>query len=701
MCHGTTQHTHEAILATETINRMAHGATRILPGKRANTPTDQPYFPTKRRKPTLRGNTSETEPQIRQLKQKAPLSLTSSKTTRKDLWAVPEGGEEELTQPSLQRSRNTKLQQAPIAEGTIEELPSRPDMSSSPAKATRSKTGTAGPSPPEPATNGEPRPNRGRPKKPVIFLPKRRSSDHSVENNGSGKTDKKLETGNDGAQNSGRRLSEAEENIKDVTSAAHRDRNKLAQQATDAENVVEELLAEQEQPVEQEDSNDEDFREAQEHQDKQTDEDGSQSSWQQSDESSCEEEELTGLPKFWGIIPFPHFEQQARLHGCGEYWKKMWKAARKNRATVIKPETSTIAKFEKLIKSAIESINEAEEEDSADMEEIKDRVITARLCWIEKASTSIRRTESAADNSKLIRDLYTVAIPSMVFLIKNIVKFRFENGMLNSEALREVTDLMNSAHHLCMTAFHWKPRPASLDGVLGNTRNRITVNLANIRKAYLDAKQTLDRPLIRREKLMILEKNRRGIAERNRLKREEEQREREEYRKSRAVDLVRQKNGSPNRQRSNPPRLDSIQPAGEQVSDDIINIDDLDFESDHRINVYRPHSNHRSSAVVRGKLPKRPSRMGQRERTPDIPAPVPATPEWSEDEKVALLNGLEEFTGSDRFERILDAYGSADGPGWLAKRDLDEMMQQAKFFKQTMAGQLEDKRFDWLRSVPG
>lgn len=88
-----------------------------------------------------------------------------------------------------------------------------------------------------------------------------------------------------------------------------------------------------------------------------------------------------------------------------------------------------------------------------------------------------------------------------------------------------------------------------------------------------------------------------------------------------------------------------------------------------------------------------------RESTEEIPAPVPV--QWSEEEVMVFLNALQRYTGESRFQDILDEYG---GPGGkLARFDMDQLVAEARWLKESMARQLRnwsDRSWDWLRSVP-
>jgi hypothetical protein len=89
----------------------------------------------------------------------------------------------------------------------------------------------------------------------------------------------------------------------------------------------------------------------------------------------------------------------------------------------------------------------------------------------------------------------------------------------------------------------------------------------------------------------------------------------------------------------------------------------------------------------------------RRQPTEDIPAPT--QDQWSEDEIIVLLNALQKFRSRRRFEHILNAYGTSGGT--LERFDMDRIIQQSKWLKQSMATSLanvDDSSWDWLRSVP-
>jgi len=88
----------------------------------------------------------------------------------------------------------------------------------------------------------------------------------------------------------------------------------------------------------------------------------------------------------------------------------------------------------------------------------------------------------------------------------------------------------------------------------------------------------------------------------------------------------------------------------------------------------------------------------EREPTEDIPAPAPL--QWTYNEQVVLLNALQEYTLDSRFQDILDEYGGLNGK--LGRFDMDQLVAEARWIKQSWEGHLRDRdrSWDWLRSVP-
>jgi hypothetical protein len=94
-------------------------------------------------------------------------------------------------------------------------------------------------------------------------------------------------------------------------------------------------------------------------------------------------------------------------------------------------------------------------------------------------------------------------------------------------------------------------------------------------------------------------------------------------------------------------------------------------------------------------VPVRP----QFNRAPTEEIPAPSFLLWSAAETKFLIKALQQDLSDDRFQNILDAYGGEGNV--LHRHDLDSMMAQARFIKQSMGNKLAEANFDdrWLRLV--
>lgn len=93
--------------------------------------------------------------------------------------------------------------------------------------------------------------------------------------------------------------------------------------------------------------------------------------------------------------------------------------------------------------------------------------------------------------------------------------------------------------------------------------------------------------------------------------------------------------------------------------------------------------------------------MVRRQATEEIPAPTQDT--WTNDEIVVLLEALQQFQGPNRFEDIVELHGGPDGI--LKNFDMDQIMTQARYVKESMAKLLatkspSDPEWSWLITCP-
>ena len=131
----------------------------------------------------------------------------------------------------------------------------------------------------------------------------------------------------------------------------------------------------------------------------------------------------------------------------------------------------------------------------------------------------------------------------------------------------------------------------------------------------------------------------------------------------------------------------------------IVDVDDVSLDQDSLwVNKARERSWPWDSAGARESARTNPSSQpgrayspkacrAQRAGTEELAAP-PADA-WAKIEIAALLEGLQRFRGPDRYYQIADAFTH-----WLSFRDIDDMMRQAKFLQQSLAG-YNPEGHDW------
>jgi hypothetical protein len=139
-------------------------------------------------------------------------------------------------------------------------------------------------------------------------------------------------------------------------------------------------------------------------------------------------------------------------------------------------------------------------------------------------------------------------------------------------------------------------------------------------------------------------------------------------------------------------------PAVSRVEDRVMDIDD--FDVDEGFGTFQPRPSQPRRNGVNHSRPR-----PRREATEDIPAPV-VEPRWTDAQTTALVWGLKEFRGQDRYQNVLHAPEVRD---LLDGKSEFDLMQQALYIKQSMARALNTSPmlngtprkddWSWLRSV--
>ena len=372
------------------------------------------------------------------------------------------------------------------------------------------------------------------------------------------------------------------------------------------------------------------------------------------------------------------YERASCFYDCNESWESMLEAIRENLEEVEEGDgTSEIRELTDLIKNAKRAYLVLREADGANVED-KEYEIKELLKGIDERVCTLNATKDEKKDSCLVNDLYLQGIPKMVLLLKAALVTRSRENELSMRSLEELVKIIDATLSLCLKAYNWCPRPKLNSGVRRRTRNVIKGSLEALRKAYTQAQS----PYVEKEKEARKVEKRQALADHvaKFLAQEQEKMKRAENNKrERHRDRVRQAT------------------TGDRLQANEFDIDELDLDGAS----HAPASNGTRSQPWRGTgvaaarwslyvahPATRDVPRESRERTEDIPGPMAR--KWSEEEDVALLKGLEKFTGAGRYLEIYQLYGSAGGP--LSDRDVDEFMQRARFYKQSMVGYIEEER---------
>lgn len=358
-------------------------------------------------------------------------------------------------------------------------------------------------------------------------------------------------------------------------------------------------------------------------------------------------------------------EQAARLHGCKLAWQEMLVAIvdigeirASNEPTSVSGKAAARA-----LKDLNKKYKRLAREDLAPPEDWSDSLLQSRRLFKERCRYICgyrHRPDMKYDleRKKMIQDIYEHLIPDSLALAKLALKARFRDGELSEIAQREIVGLLQMTKTLVTSAARWRPRPEFHNLTKSTVNKDIGPNIDHIIRQYHQAMAAAE------ARRFVDELELKQRADLERLQAAADQRREEIRARHRGY-------AAGDRSREKAP---------------VVDIDDLQVDFHYTVNLEDRFS-----------VNKRPPI--RREPTEDIPAPAPI--EWEESENMVLLNALQQFQGMSRFQDILDIYGGARGR--LRAYDMDQIMAQATWLKQSMARPLKeefDESWDWLRSVP-
>lgn len=373
------------------------------------------------------------------------------------------------------------------------------------------------------------------------------------------------------------------------------------------------------------------------------------------------------------------FESISELYDCKQAWIDSLVAAAEvvEKRSTIEPSSTLGKAAERCLKNLIKEYKRFMRAAHGDSEQLN-TVAGEQLSLLKKRCDHLRtfcyRPEAYHDRerARMGKDVYEHLIPLSLSLAKILLRARFCDHALSKTALEEVSQVLRITRHLITSAARWKPRPALDHGIKSKTKSEIAPSLRLILVRYEEEIAELGATIFLDELEAIQIKDREALHAAAQRKREAIQA------RHRGSHNFSSSPGSPFRVRSQ-----------NKVDD----MDDLDFEDSEVENPHLGQDGHVQQLVNRVKPHPR------REPMEEIPAPV--LPRWDMSDNMVLLNALQRFTTSSRFQDIANAYGGAKGR--LGKYDMDDIMEQSRWLRRSMARQLEnelDRSWNWLRSVP-
>ncbi|KAK5946271.1 hypothetical protein PMZ80_000413 [Knufia obscura] len=371
-------------------------------------------------------------------------------------------------------------------------------------------------------------------------------------------------------------------------------------------------------------------------------------------------------------------EEVVEQLGGVQAWSKMGAGAKTITAMVAKKNEMETARCQAVwrhMRNLSRWFKGLEDAEAADIEEASTK-LKARATW--KFLSSDGNTKRG---DQAIIEIYEHLIPHSVYLVRNAVKRRFVEQA--KQPWQELLPLVDIAICLCDIASQWTPKPSNLEsGIRGQVRNSIRPGMNDVRAAL-------------QEHLDMLE-----YQEKNRRRAETLKRNQEAAKAKRARQLAAMKAGMSSCRATTERGSRSIR--HEQLEE----VDDIDDLEDHELGQstgsrtaqrlpraatdtaadMRRHSTGVRASEARSRI--------EREATEEIPAPDP-TVTWTDAENTALLNGLQRYTGTDRYTRILEEFIV------LNMKDIDQCMARARFYREGMlAAEARGGRCpDWLRLV--
>ncbi|KIV92264.1 hypothetical protein PV10_06721 [Exophiala mesophila] len=273
------------------------------------------------------------------------------------------------------------------------------------------------------------------------------------------------------------------------------------------------------------------------------------------------------------------------------------------------------------------------------------------------------------EREELGEDMYQHILPGTIRLAKMILKARFRDEQLGFHAHKEIMRVLDLIQNVVSICREWTPRPSLEEGIKALTRTTIRKSVHSLIVTYEYALTE------RHREIYLREFNARRAAELQEWNMTLARKRAEITQRHQASQF----NPQPSRILHTEPLVVMQKDWPQHPRDQVLDIDDI---------VIAPQGD---------------------VRTLSAPIPDLEPEEWSEEETVALVNALQQYTSPrTRFHDIMADQGCAPY-GVLARFDINDLVARAKWIKASMRTQLEGcaheaplgSDFDFLRSVPG
>lgn len=171
-------------------------------------------------------------------------------------------------------------------------------------------------------------------------------------------------------------------------------------------------------------------------------------------------------------------------------------------------------------------------------------------------SSRVERIDEAhADTKKseMIRDIYTHGIPKLVFLLQAVLLCYVNASCIGSLDLKRIIRIQNIVLLLCTKASKWVAKPNSDRPIIRATRQLIFPYLRDVKKVFLSELRQRERSIDINRQRVVLRRRKERVQERERLKREQYERERDEHlewvkaeldREAEEINYLRQRRGA-------------------------------------------------------------------------------------------------------------------------------------------------------------